>query len=74
MNIKDKKYLYPIVLILLIVIIYFLYSMNANISSQELESVVKQGDSEATINLVIESNEDNLDTGAVENGEQEETV
>ncbi|MBT3582592.1 hypothetical protein HN924_03780 [Candidatus Woesearchaeota archaeon] len=74
MNIKDKKYLYPIVLILLIVIIYFLYSMNANISSQESESVVKQGDSEATINLVIESNEDNLDTGAVENGEQEETV
>ena len=73
MDMKNKKYLYPIILILLIVIIYFLYSMSAEMSSQEESGVSKQGDSEAVINLVIEPNEDNLDTG-VEGGEQEETV
>jgi hypothetical protein len=72
MDIKDKKYLYPSVLILLIIIIYFLYSMNADIRSQELD-VSKQGDSDAVINLVIEPNEDNINTGAIEGGEQEAT-
>jgi hypothetical protein len=71
MDIKDKKYLYPIVLILLIIIVYFLYSMSVDMISQESGSEVKQGDSEATINLVIESDEDGSNIGATDGGEKE---